>query len=89
MKSTNGNAEHAQRAKLVRFKPHLAPFLPKAKKEDSFFNESLTWEMGFAISSGYVLICSGLSAILRSEAQNDAVCCRLWTASIDPGSLLR
>ena len=36
-----------QRAKLVRFKSHLAPIFAKAKKEDSFLNESLVAEMGF------------------------------------------
>ena len=32
-----------QRAKLVRFKSHLAPIFAKAKKEDSFLNESLCY----------------------------------------------
>ena len=36
-----------QRAKLVRFKTHLATIFAKAKKEDSFLNESLVAEMGF------------------------------------------
>ena len=31
----------------MRFKSLLAPFLPKAKKEDSSFDESLVAEMGF------------------------------------------
>ena len=31
----------------LRFKSHSAPFLPKAKKEDSSFDESLVAEMGF------------------------------------------
>ena len=34
----------------MRFKPHLAPIFAKAKKEDSFFNESLVAEMGFFIA---------------------------------------
>ena len=36
-----------QRAKLLRFKTHLAPIFAKAKKEDSFLNESVVAEMGF------------------------------------------
>ena len=46
--------------------------------------------VGFgAKDPSFVKTCFGLFAILRSDTQNDAVCCRLQTASIDPDSALR
>ena len=46
----------------------------------------LVAEMGFFIAPSDFVYSkrNGLSAILRADTQNDAVCCRLRTASIDP-----
>ena len=40
----------AQRAQIVRLKSHSTPFLPKAKKEDSSFDESLVAGRGFELN---------------------------------------